>query len=455
MATITKRGKNYRFRVYAGYNVDGKQIERTKTWTPPPDWSEKKAEKEAQHQAALFEEEIRNGIAASGKIKFASFAEHWMTTYAAAQLKPRTVARYRELLERINAALGHFPLEKIRPHHLLDFYRTLESTTQENGTYVCTTNLKAMLKQRQLTKIAFSELSGVSLTTLSAAYRKTPIAYSSAAKICSNLGMPLSDLFSATAPDKILSPATIQRHHALISKILNDAVLWQYITYNPCERVSPPKAQLPDVQYLDDMQSKHLLELLRPEPGFYRRAIVLDLLTGLRRGELLGLEWSDIDFSQKTMQILRTAQYLPKRGVYTDTTKNQSSKRIVMISDQVVKVLQEQYQWQLLQRHLLGNDWIQSDRVITMPDGAPMQPDRLTHWFAAFVKRTDLPPINVHSLRHTYATLCIAKGVPITAVAEQLGHANVATTAKIYAHAIKSAQIAATTAVGDLLDEYL
>lgn len=79
-----------------------------------------------------------------------------------------------------------------------------------------------------------------------------------------------------------------------------------------------------------------------------------------------------------------------------------------------------------------------------------MHPDRVTHWFGKFIKRTDLPPIHVHSLRHTYATLCIANGVPITAVAAQLGHANVAITAKIYAHAIKAAQIAAADKVGGL-----
>ena len=82
-----------------------------------------------------------------------------------------------------------------------------------------------------------------------------------------------------------------------------------------------------------------------------------------------------------------------------------------------------------------------------------MHPDRLTRWFAKFIQRTDLPPVHIHSLRHTYATLCIAQGVPITAVAAQLGHANVATTATIYAHAIKSAQIAAADKIGGLFQD--
>ncbi|OKZ68140.1 MAG: hypothetical protein BHV88_13565 [Clostridiales bacterium 41_12_two_minus] len=198
-----------------------------------------------------------------------------------------------------------------------------------------------------------------------------------------------------------------------------------------------------------------MLKLLQSEPGMYRRAISLLLLTGLRRGELLGLEWKDIDFKNRTLTISRTSQYLPKRGVYTDEPKNKSSRRLVLISTQVVLILQEQQRWQAFQASQLGNGWDPCGRIITGEDGSPLHPDRLTRWFAKFIQRTDLPPVHIHSLRHTYATLCIAQGVPITAVAAQMGHANVATTATIYAHAIKSAQIAAADKIGGLFEDVL
>ena len=452
MATITKRGKSYRIRAYAGYDIDGHQIERTKTWTPPAGWSEARAEKEANRLATLFEEEVKNGAGLNGNVKFAAFAERWMNDYAEPNLKPKTVARYHGLLQRINKAIGHIQIDKLRPPHLLEFYASLSSDTPANMPYSCTVKFKAYLKDRKITQAALSQKAGVSLAVLGNICRRKNISYSSAEKICAALDTPLESLFQPVMPEKTISPTTVQHYHRLISDILNDAVAWQCIPYNPCGRISAPKANPTDIEYLDDEQTKDFLKLLRTAPGHYRRAATLLLLTGLRRGELLGLEWKDINFTQKTMHIRRTAQYLPGKGVYTDTPKNKSSNRIVMISDQVVRVLLEQYQWQTLQKKLLEDDWIQSDRIVTMPNGQPMYPDRLTHWFSSFIKETDLPQIHIHSLRHTYATLCIAKGVPITAVAAQLGHANVATTAKIYAHAIKSAQIAATNAIGDLLD---
>lgn len=455
MATIQKRGKSYRIRAYAGYDIEGKQIERTTTWSPPDGMTDRQAEKEAMRQAVLFEEKIKNGEACNGRIRFADFAEQWLAAYARPQLRLRTVARYEELLVRINAAIGHLPLEKIRPTHLLDFYKTLSESEPINATYRCTVDLKAILKERQLTKAAFSSLSGVSLTTLGTTFQKKPISRSSTEKICNSLGIPIASLFSPCNPQQVLSSSTVQRYHSLISKILNDAVHWQMIAYNPCTRISAPKSLAPEIAYLDDDQAKALMKLLRSLPSHYRRAYALELLTGLRRGELLGIEWSDIDWGQKSIRICRTSQYLPGHGVYTDDTKNRSSQRIVMISDQIIRMLQEQYQWQQLQKKALGDAWIESGRVITMPDGHPMRPDHFSSQFKKFVKNSGLPDIHLHSLRHTYATLCIAKGEALTAVAEQLGHANIATTAKIYAHAIKSAQVSATNTIGDLFGEDL
>lgn len=455
MATIQKRGKAFRIRAYAGYNIEGRQIERTTTWTPPEGMSDRQAEKEAQHQAALFEEKIRAGELCKGNVRFADFAEQWLTIYARPQLRIRTVARYEELLEQINSAMGHLPLDKIHPTHLLDFYKTLRENEPINASYNCTGDLKQILKQRNITKVAFSALTGLSISTLSAVYQQKPISRNSAKKISESLNLSFGQLFEPTIPGRSLSPTTIQHYHRLISDILNTAVSWQYIPYNPCARISAPKASNPDIEYLDDILAKKLVELLTSEPEHYKYPILLMLLTGLRRSELLGLEWEDIDWKEKTIRISRTSHYLPQHGVFTDITKNETSNRFLIISDQVIQTLQKQYQWQLQQQKRLGVNWEQSNRVVTSPDGSPMHPDRLSHWFGKFIKRTDLPPIHLHSLRHTYATLCIAKGVPITAVAAQLGHASVSTTTTIYAHAIKSAQIAAADKVGKIFEEIL
>lgn len=450
MATIKKRGNSYQFRVYAGYDADGKQIEKTKTWKPPADWTPLRAEREAQRLAALFEEQVRTGCIGNGRVKFADFAAYWIQKYAEPSLKPKTVVRYKGLLKRINQNLGHLPLNKIQPGNLLEFYRLLSDEAPETAAYHRTVDLKRLLKAQGLTQAACAEKACVSISTIGNVCRGKTISFKAAQAISRALGYPVASLFAPEQPQKKLAPYTVRHYHRLLCDILGDAVKWQYIPYNPCGRIDPPKAPQSDILYLDDIQAKHLLTLLRMEPGIYRRAISLLLLTGLRRGELLGLEWQDIDFSAKTMYIARTSQYLPSRGVFTDTPKTKSSKRLVVISDQVLGILREQMLWQQRQARLAPGKWVDSKRVITSEDGSPMRPDRLTHWFGKFIRRTDLPQIHLHSLRHTYATLCIANGVPITAVAAQLGHSNVATTSTIYAHAIKASQIAAADKVGGL-----
>lgn len=455
MATIIKRGKSYRIRVYAGYDIEGKQIERTMTWTPPSDWSDAKASKEAQRQAILFEEQIRNGGILAGKIKFSEFSERWMTDYAIPNLKPKTVVRYNGLLKRINRAIGHIDLTKLQPQHLLKFYASLSDEAPSNVPYHSKISLKPYLKKRKLTQAALSKETGVSLTVLGNACRGQNIAYSSASKICEALKVSLNDLFQPIDPVRTLSDTTIQHYHRLISDILNDAVKWGCIPFNPCTKISSPRAAAPDILYLDDQQAKELVELLRKAPGIYRRAVLLLLLTGMRRGELLGLEWHDIDWNNKCIYIRRTSQYLPSKGVYTDTTKTKTSNRLVLISDQVIMILRQQHLWQRLQADRLGVNWVNSGRIVVSEDGTPMHPDRLTRWFSHFIAGTDLPPIHLHSLRHTYASLCISKGIPLPEVSAQLGHANVATTARIYTHSIRSARIAAADKIGGLFADLI
>lgn len=451
MATITKRGKSYRIRAYAGYDVDGQQIEHSKTWTPPVGMTEKVAEREANRQAILFEEAIKNGLEVSRKIKFYDFGEKWFATYAEKQLRPRTVAGYRDLWLRITPNLGHIMLDKITPTHLLDFYDSLASTTSHSAVR-STKDIRELIHAMGMTKNAFSKKAGVSLSTLGTMFHGGQISYKTARKIALGLDENVEDLFETTSEDKMLSSSTVKKYHQLINKMLQDAVAWQYIPYNPCARVAAPRAAATHISYLDENQTIKMLELLHKEDGMYRRPIFLLFLTGMRRGELLGMEWSDIDWQGKKIHICRTSQYLAKTGVFTDETKNFFSERSISISDATVDVLLEQKAWQLHQEKRFGPCWISNNRVVTMENGRLMRPDRLTHWFADFIRRTDLPPIHLHSLRHTYATLSLSQGAPLNGISAQLGHATVATTAKIYAHSVPSVQMSTADKIGGFFE---
>lgn len=450
MATIKKRGKSYLFRCYAGYATNGRQIEKTMTWTPPEGMSEKKAEKEAQHQAALFEERVRNGQVADSRIKFQAFAERWFTDYAEIQLRPTTIDRYRELMKRINPALGHLYMDKIKPAHLMSFYKDL-AKVQISPKVHCTVDMKSMLKKKNMTKTQCAEKAGVSTTVLTSIFQGKNIERTSAEKICSVLDLNFNATFTDTGESKSLSAKTIQHYHRLLSSIMHSAVKWQIIVSNPCERVDPPKVSRTAVEYLDDEQAVKLLELIQNAPIQYRCAVEVLLFTGMRRGELLGLQWSDIDFDNHIISIQRSSLYLADRGIFEDETKNQSSNRVIKVPTAAIKSLRSLWVWQAQQRLSYGENWNDTGKVFTTVDGLPMHPDTLTGWFHDFIAKTDLPKIHLHSLRHTNATLNISNGVSVTTVAAQLGHANASTTTKIYAHAIKSAQAAAAEMMDDLL----
>ncbi len=122
-----------------------------------------------------------------------------------------------------------------------------------------------------------------------------------------------------------------------------------------------------------------------------------------------------------------------------------------------MQLLKRYRMWQNSERLRIGDQWAeeweQHPRLFTTWDGKPLHPSTVTGWFHTFIERSDLPPISIHSLRHTNATLLIAAGTSLTTVAARLGHANSTTTSKIYAHVIQSADAAASAAIGSIVHQ--
>ena len=452
MATIQKRGDTYRITVSCGYDLNGKQIRRTMTWTPEPGMTRRQTEKELDRQAVLFEERCRTGQVLDGNIKFADFAERWFKDYAEKQLRPTTVARYHVLMPRINAAIGHIRLDKLQPHHLMQFYNNLAETgVREDTRYQSTVDFKALLKSRGMTKREFAKQANLSVYVLDSMTRGDKVSATSAHKIASTLKLPLDKVFRPAEGKDTLAVSTILHHHRLISSMLSTAVKWQLIFSNPCSRVVLPKNKRKEAVYLDEDQAAQLLQALEGESLQHQVIVKMLLYTGMRRGELCGLEWKDIDFERAVISVRRSSLYLFGKGVFEDETKNETSERCMKVSDDVIAMLRIWRAEQAKERLRLGDQWQDNDRLFTAWNGAPIRPDVITAWFHKFVTKNGLPPIHVHSLRHTNATLLIAAGTNLTTVAARLGHANTTTTSKIYAHAIKSADQAAAEALQDIL----
>lgn len=384
--------------------------------------------------------------------KFADFTEIWLEQYAKQHLKERTLVGYRTLLDRILPAIGHIRLDRLQPHHLMAFYDNLaEEGIKQSGKYRCIIDLNATLQERKQSKASLSRVSGVSLAVLTAIGQGKNIARESAEKISTALGMPITTIFEAVEPKGKLSEKTILHHHRLISSILQVAVQWQVIPSNPCTRVKPPRVQKKEVKYLQENDARYMLEQLAQEDLEHRAMITLLLYSGMRRGELCGLEWSDIDFKNDIIEIRRNSVYIAKKGIVTTTPKTESSVRAEKLPHAVMDLLQKHKHQQNLNRLALGPDWIDSNRVFTQWNGQAASPDGVSKWFRLFMKRIGLEGYPLHSLRHTNASLMIASGVDVRTVAGRLGHAQTSTTTNIYSHIIKSADERASKAIEDIL----
>ena len=225
----------------------------------------------------------------------------------------------------------------------------------------------------------------------------------------------------------------------------------KYIPSNPAQRVKPPKIERTEAKYLDEKQTAQLLELLQQESMQHRTMIQLFLLSGLRRGELCGLEWGDIDFGRQLLTVRRASQYLPGKGIFTKETKTATSDRTIKLPKQAFEILREYKRWQNEERLKMGDRWESSNRIFAQYDGKPVHPDSISGWFRDFIAKTDLPKVSIHSLRHTNITLLIAAGVPLRTVSYRAGHAQTSTTANIYSHAIRTADEMAAEVLEDML----
>lgn len=236
-----------------------------------------------------------------------------------------------------------------------------------------------------------------------------------------------------------LSNCTIRRYHRFISIVLSQAVKEGLIPMNVAARAEPPKVEKHEPNYLQPTTIPLMLDALEREPLKWRMLVHLMLVTGARRGEILGLKWENVDFDNSRIYICRSISYTPDRGVYESTPKTASSKRYVSLPQETMQMLKQYRTWQSGEILRLGEYYRRQGFVFSQDNGAPMHPDSVTDWLAKFSKRHGLPHINPHAFRHTMASMLYFNGVDSVSISKRLGHAQVSTTANIYAHVMEAA----------------
>lgn len=448
MANIQERrdksGKliSYSIRVHRGRGADGKQLKPwTATFEVSPTWTEKSARKKAEAFAATFEKDCREGVTSDSRLKFEEYCNYVINLKEQRGVKHSTIVRYKELAERIYPAIGHIKLKDLRADHLNSFYTALSKPGAGKGSSraMPKIDIAAVLKEQSLTRTKAAEQGNISLRAVYDAANGKVVSQDTAKRIADVLKMTFDKVFILQEEQSTLSSKTILEHHRLISTVLDQAEKEGLVPFNVAAKATLPKVSKNEVNYFQPEQVAAIRDALETEPMKWKMLTHLFLITGARRGEILGLKWSAVDFAGNRIHICNNILYSPDVGIYEDTPKTATSDRWITLPDETIQFLRKYQVWQNTERLRLGEYYQNQNYLFAQDNGSPMHPDSVTDWMNKFSKRHNLPHINPHAFRHTMASMLYFNGVDSVSISKRLGHAQVSTTANIYAHVMEAA----------------
>ncbi len=409
MASIEKRGNGYRITVCLGTDIYGKKLFEKITYRPDPGLTPVKERKAVETFAFDFEQKVLNGKVLDGrKTTLYDFTQRWLKEVAAQKLQPKTISAYTDILNGIMPKLGHYKLTELKPAVLNSYFSSLtKDGARKDG---------------------------------------KPGGY---------------------------SKGTIAKAKNTLSSVLSTAVEWELIEKNPLERVHfEAESTAETLKFWTPEQCTAFLEFIEQpyqvttkghsrtdDTGIpyavedYTRTkelqeqlkvfINLALFSGLRKGELLALEWSDIDFKNDIVTVSKSVGY-SKGGQFIKTPKTKHSFRKVTIPHFLTLRIKAMKTDRTRYRLSLGDYWQGGEWLFVQENGKLMNYSTPYQAFHDSILRYNenhreaLPVIPLHGLRHTSATLLIANNQDIRSVSARLGHAETSTTLNIYTHFLES-----------------
>ena len=454
MATIEKYngkdGLTYRITVYAGFDTQGKRIRHRTSYKPTPGMTPRQIEKAAQRAAADFERSIEQGFALDNRQTFAEYAEYVLDLKQRTGAKHRTIAGYKDLLVRTNQAIGHMVLQDIRAIHLNRFYQNLAETgiRATAARAIPKPTFRDTLKSKKLSMAKVAKLAGVAESTVNAAGKGNAILKEKGMAIAQAAEIPFSDLFTAEEKNEPLSNTSILAYHRFIHVVLAQAEKEMLVPYNAADKATPPQKDKSEVGTFQTSELIAIRDAAEQEPIKWQTIIHLLMITGCRRGEIVGLKWDKINWKDSSIRIDTTLLYTSERGVYESTTKT-GAVRTIKLPKETMDLLRQYRVWQLETRLANGDRWQDSPYVFTGDCGGCMAPDTLSGYLTRFEKKYNLPHIHAHKFRHSMASVLYFSGADPVSISKRLGHAQVSTTQNIYSHLIEQADTQSAERIAD------
>lgn len=236
---------------------------------------------------------------------------------------------------------------------------------------------------------------------------------------------------------KTLSPKTVKNYYSVLSGMMKFAVRMEIIERSPCHDILLPKEIKKEARYYSKEEVAAFLEALESISGDeikYKAVLYIALFGGLRNGEIMGLNWEDLDEASRTISIKRTRLVRKGGGVYEDTPKTERSERVISLPQSVISLLMELKVQQMEAKLFWGSEWRDSPAMFKNKLGDPMYPKAPARWLSTFVKNNGLPYISMHGLRHTHTSMLAYLDTDKLDISRRLGHSQLSTTLNIYTH---------------------
>lgn len=456
MATVEKlagkNGTSYRITVSGGFDTSGKRIRHRTAFKPAPGMTARQIEKAVQRAASDFERSIEQGFALDDRRTFADYSSYVIDIKERTGTKHRTIAGYRQLQERTNQAIGHMTLQDIRAIHLNQFYKNLSESGIRKVAARATpkVDIKTVLKEKNFSMAKAARMAGIAESTVNAAGKGETILVEKAEKIAMVAGIPLEQLFTVDAKKQPLSSTSVLAYHRFIHMVLAQAEKEMLVPYNAADKATPPQKEKSEVGTFQTSELIAIRDAAAQEPIKWQMIIHLLMITGCRRGEIVGLKWDRVNWDDSSIHIDTTLLYTVDRGVYESTTKT-GADRTIRLPKETMDLLRKYKVWQLETRIANGDRWQDTPYVFTGECGGPMAPDTLSGYLQRFEKKYNLPHVHAHKFRHSMASVLYFSGTDPVSISKRLGHAQVSTTQNIYSHLIEQADTESAERIADAI----
>ena len=252
--------------------------------------------------------------------------------------------------------------------------------------------------------------------------------------------------------ERVLSAQTVKHCHRVLSQALRQAVRLRLLASNPADAVDAPRVARTEMKVLDQAQTATLLKAT--EGSSIYAPVLLAVTTGMRRGEILGLHWKDVDLDRSHLSVAQTLEETKAKGLVFKAPKTERSRRTITLPAIAVDGLRRHRTRQAEDRLRAGPIWIDHDLVCCRPDGMPLSPRQLSKTFAALSRRLGLG-VRFHDLRHTHISHLLAAGVHPKVASERAGHASISITLDVYSHLIPGMQEDAASRIDAALRAHL